>query len=461
MNHRRDRVLIHSILVVCALFILMPYSVVHATDASTVTALIYNDSVTLGLSDNPDDLRSFGMESMYRHRSGWEFSTSIFALTYRDRSEDEDESGRYDELFLQGGKLFHFHFSDKDPHMRVDLTPFFGLSLMGNLGLEDVQNLVHRIFSIESVHLEYDISELAVLPYAGAKASFVYTEPAPWFSVSDMVFHAYAEVYHSFLFTSRVSAGVAIGQATPAVSEIMIGLGYTWAHAYDGGGITHERVTMSETGLTGSLNGNFGVFAFSYTWYLDRLQGYGGLGFSLGLDSDVSWTRSDILLSLGMTLPRGILATTLRYRLIKDFGITVTNMYKMAPYDDGGRTREILSQWVIGGDYEIRQLELGWMRPFAGLGMGVRRFLIMKDADESTIDSNGRVRDFSAVRVVADATVGLRFFPEGQITFQGVAYGVELSGGLQYSDMNGVEHLILAEGWTPYIRFRFTAGGRL
>jgi hypothetical protein len=65
------------------------------------------------------------------------------------------------------------------------------------------------------------------------------------------------------------------------------------------------------------------------------------------------------------------------------------------------------------------------------------------------------------VRVVVDANVGFRFFPDGQISFQGVAYGIEISGGLQYSDMQGVEHLVLAEGWTPYVRFRFTAGGQL
>jgi hypothetical protein len=238
---------------------------------------MYNDSVTLGLSDNPDDLRSFGMESSYHHHSGWELSTSMFGLTYRDRSEDEDDSGRYDELFLQGGKLFHFHVSDKDPQIQVDLTPFLGVSFIGNLGLEDVQNLVHRIFSIEPVYLDYDTDELVILPYAGARASFVYTEPAPWFSVSQMVFRAYTEIYHSFLFTSRVSAGISIGQSTEAVSDLRVGLGYTWAHAYDGGGFTHERVTMSETGLTAFLRGNFGVFAFSYIWYLEQLQGYGGL----------------------------------------------------------------------------------------------------------------------------------------------------------------------------------------
>ncbi len=426
---------------------------------TTISSLMYNDSVTLGLTDNPDDLRSYGMEVLFSHASGWDFYTSIFGLTFRARDAAEG-SGRYDELILQAGRLFHFDFGFPGTRILVDVTPFAGITLMGNFGLDWAQNFVHDVFSIEPVVLEYDVSRSTISPHFGSRLSFSYSEPAPWFSNTDLIFRASAEVSHAISYVSTASTDISIGQSSSSVVDVMVGLGYSWAYPYDDS-FTHERVTMSETGLTGFLRGRFGLFRFSYRWYLDRLQGYGGMGFHLDFDDDIAWESSDLILSIGLSFPEQMLSSSLRYVLFDDVSVFATNMYKMVPLSDDGRTREIVTHWILGGDYEFSYWDVGWMRPFARLGAGVRRFLVMEDSD-SPLDSNGRVRVFSAVCLVVDASAGFRFFPDGRLHYQGAAYGVEVSFGARFSDTDRVIQasesydLQFTDRWRPYVRVGLT-----
>lgn len=423
---------------------------------------MYNDSVTLGLTDNPDDLRSYGMEVMYSHTSGWDMYGSLFGMTFRSRNDDtESESGRYDELILRGGRLFHFDLGSSETKILVDVTPFAGVTLMGNFGLDAVQNFVHDVFSIELVDLEYDVPRVIFTPHFGSIVSFSYIEPAPWFSGTDMIFRATAEVSHAISLVSTASTDISIGQARLSVVDVMVGLGYSWAHPYDDS-FTHERVTMSETGLTAFLRGHFGMFRFSYRWYLDRLQGYGGMGFLLNFDDDVQWERSDLMLSVGLSLPEQMLSTSFRYVLFRDMGVFITNMYKMIPLSEDGRTREIVTHWILGGDYEFSYWDIGWMRPYVQFGAGIRRFLVMEDDPDSVIDSNGRVRAFSESCLVVEANAGFRFFPDGRLNFQGAAYGLEVAFGVRFSDTSRViqtsqyDNLELTDQWVPFVRFGLT-----
>lgn len=431
--------------------------------STSLSALMYNDSITLGLSDNPDDLRSYGSEISFSHSSGWDVYSSLFGITYRDRGDDpsDEDGGRYDEFLLQGGYQFHFDISENDPEMILNITPFAGITFVGNLRLDVVQNFVHDFFSIERVSLDYDITEAIVTPHVGTKVVFTYAEPAPWFSRSQLVFRSESDVVHAVSFVSKASTSISVGQRTTSLYTIMLGLGYSWAHAY-AGGETHERVTMSETGVTAFLQGHFGVFAFSYTWFLDRLQGFGGLGVSINFDDSQEWDGNDVQLSLGMIAPQAMTATSLRYTLVNDIGVSVTNMYKMIPLSDNGRRREIISLWLLNGDYEFSYWDFGWMRPFAQLGAGVKGYLIMKDAEDSSIDSNGRVREMSELRFVANANAGVRFFPDGRFEYQGVAYGLEVSFGVMFNDTtNLISELKLAERWLPYMKIGVTASMRL
>ncbi len=428
-----------------------------------LTALMYNDSVTLGLYDNPDDLRSYGMEFSFLDKHGWEISSSIFGMTLRDRQEYV--GGRYDEFIVQGGRLFNFSIGTGEPEMLVELMPFGGIVAYGNLGLDSVQNFVHKFLDIQLVDLLYEADRAEVVPHFGSRGKFLYKEPASWFSITDLVFQAEVEFSHALSYVSKVTTGISVGQQTSSVSDLMIGLGYSWAHVYDEW-FSHRIITMSETGLIAFLRGHFGVLSFTYQWFLDRLQGYGGVGVNIGFGDNFAWERNDVVLSMGMVSPGGISTTSLRYVVFDNLSVSISNMFKMVPLSEDERTRQIVSRWLLGVDYEFSLFDDGWMRPFVSLGGGINRILVMEDDTDSVIDSNGRVRAFMALRFAGDAQVGVRVFPEGELQYRGVAYGLEVAAGLMYNNTSDLDRfegyeLVLLEVWRPYVRVGVTAGSIL
>ncbi|PKL27539.1 MAG: hypothetical protein CVV46_11265 [Spirochaetae bacterium HGW-Spirochaetae-2] len=428
---------------------------------TSFTSIMFNDSITLGLSENSDDLRSYGMEFAFHHESNWLGELSVSGLTQRNAFDDT--SGRYDEVILQAGRLFHFHVGKGDPEMAVQVIPFAGLVFAGNMGFDLAQNLVHASLDIEEVDLPYEYDGVRVYPRFGIVQTFEYREPAPWFSITDLVFRAEVEAFYSPGYAARIFSSVAVGQYTTSISELSVGLGYAWESVSDGW-LSHELVGANETGVVGFLKGHFGLLAFSYKWYLDSLQGYGGLGFDVAFDQGKVWEHNDLLLSLGMMLPYRVSTMSLRYTVVGDFGVFIANTFKMVPLEDERRVRENVSSWHVGGEYEFSRLDVGWMRPFASLGAGVRRFLVMGDADEDAADSNGRVRLSQDVRFSMDAAVGLRFFTGGQLQFNGVAYGLEVAGGLFFTDSHDFESdfdLELTQRWMPYVRVGVTVGGAI
>jgi hypothetical protein len=67
---------------------------------------------------------------------------------------------------------------------------------------------------------------------------------------------------------------------------------------------------------------------------------------------------------------------------------------------------------------------------------------------------------------LADVQAGLRFFTDGRLQYQGVAYGLEISAGLQYGSTEaiqvfGVYDLKMVEVWRPYVKVAITAGSHL
>lgn len=444
---------------VMLLCVVLPLFASH--QITSFSSMIFNDSITLGLSENSDDLRSYGMELAFHHESNWLGELSVSGLTQRNAFDDT--SGRYDEVFLQAGRLFHFPVGKGEPEMAVRVVPFAGLVFAGNMGFDFVQNLVHVSLDIEEVDLPYEYDGVRVYPRFGVVQTFEYREPAPWFSITDLVFFAEVEAFYSPGYAARIFSSVAVGQYTTSISELSVGLGYAWETVFDSWR-SHELVGANETGVVGFLRGHFGLLSLSYKWYLDSLQGYGGLGFDVAFDQGKVWKHNDLLLSLGMMLPYRVSTMSLRYTVAGDFGVFIANTFKMVPLEDEDRVRENVSSWHVGGEYEFSQLDVGWMRPFASLGAGVRRFLVMGDADEDAADSNGRVRLSQNVRFSMDAAVGLRFFTDGQLQFNGVAYGLEVSGGLFFTDSHdfGSEFdLELTQRWMPYVRIGVTVGGAI
>ena len=430
---------------------------------SSLSTTIYNDSVSFGLGENQDDLRSYGTGISYVHSSGWTAGLLISGITLRN--SPGMDGGRFDEIILRGGYNFHFHLNHDIPTMSWTITPVAGMVLAGDFGLDYYQNTVHKILNINPLHEPYeDNGARRVLPLMGIRQVFEYAEPSPWLTVSDLLFLAELEVYYVPTYMGRIVPSIFVGQHTLSTSQIMVGLGYAWEKVYDDWP-SHVMVGLNETGLIFYLKGSAGIFSFDYQWHLNQMQGYGGFGMQLVFGEELSWTRSDLLVSFGMIMPSRISSIALRYALVNDIGIYIKNTYKTIHLADEDHVRENFSTWHMGGDFEFSQWDFGWARPFVPVGVGVSRFLVMKDAGPSSSDANLRLREFSAIRFSGEVAAGLRLFNKGELQYAGSAYGFELSGGLVFSATDNVKgsayDLKLTEMWRPYVRFGLTVGSLL
>lgn len=453
-RQRKLRVMLFS-LVLCLCF---PLPALHKI--SSISTTIFNDSITFGLGENKDDLRSFGMELVYSHGSGWFVQSLMSGITLRG-----EPGSRFDEIIFQGGYSFHFHLRNESPAMSGDITPLAGFVFAGNWGLEFFQNNVHKILQIDQVDEPYEGNGAReISPLMGMKLTFEYSEPTPWFEVSDLVFSAEIEAVYVPTYMGRFFPSISIEQHTLSTSHFLVGLGYAWIQVYDDWP-AHVMVGMHESGVVVFFKGSFGLFSFNYHWYLDRMEGYGGIGFQVPFDDELTWSRSDVLVSLGILLPERVSSVVLRYAIIDDFGVYITNAFKMISLIEERRVRENYSTWLIGGDYEISQWDFGWARPFVAAGLGMSRFLVMGDAEPSSSNINHRERLFSALQFSAEAKVGLRLFDQGEFQYNGSSYGLELSGGMIFSATDGITesgyNLEMTQMWRSYVRLGLTVGSML
>ena len=111
--------LVYSILI---LSVLSSLSAHHRQ--SSFSTLIYNDGMTLGVTENPDDLRSYGLKLSYTYQKRWFAFLEASGITSRKLSDSA--GSRYDEIVFSAARAFDFHLLE---------TPFpLNFNVQGALG---------------------------------------------------------------------------------------------------------------------------------------------------------------------------------------------------------------------------------------------------------------------------------------------------------------------------------------
>ncbi|MFA7396513.1 MAG: hypothetical protein WCY81_05945 [Sphaerochaetaceae bacterium] len=420
---------------------------------SSISLIMYNDGVTLGLSENPDDLRSYGMDVIYTHFEGWVGKGELSGLTYR---LDPSGGTRYDEISFLGGREVSLPISRGDIRIHSHVSLLAGITLAGNFGFHSAQNFVHDTLDIPLVHFGYDEDTIKVYPLLDLIQALDVRQDTPWYSSSEVIVRASVEERLSIGYEQRLAASLLVGHRTEGLSEFFLGLGYTWNEPLDQWQ-THKAVSNKESGLTATAKGHMGMFAASYTWYLQTKQGYGGLGLDIGINGHEKWERNDIILSIGPFFGGGMIATSLRYSLYKELGFTIHNYFKMIPIDtEGVRKRENISSWLLGIDYEIPQLRTSYLHTFASTALGFKRYLVTE------VEETERNTTLDEVRFSSMISIGVRFLSSGQLQYGGVGYGLEVQGGLILSDNSNLPSLLeFTEIAQLFVMARITMGSRL
>jgi hypothetical protein len=423
---------------------------------------VKNDSATLGLFENPDDLRSFGTEVSFSYLLGWFGTARISGLT--NRYAQPDEGGRYDELEFFSGysfRLFRFLLPSR---FSLFLEPAFGGVVSGDMGLDFVQNTWHSLIDVPSLELLYDdCGEFFIYPRFSLTGSLVFAEKAPWFDSTDLLMR--------LRFSSVLSAGYEVsslalfemGQRSNDSNYMVVGFGYAQREAVDGRA-THVAVSDSESGWIASFEARFGVILLNYRWFPHGSRSYGGLGVDIGTSSFKQWDGSDLVLYLGPRFPTEVYATGLRYRIFPSLSLFAANAYRARVLLESRQVRENLSTWYVGLDYEFDQLSWGAMLPFSSLGFGLKRFLVMGLDDDSF---SSRSILYSRIRFSSEFLMGVRFFQRGEFQWDGISYGLELATGVMFLDTDGLEQSVggvamtVVKRWQPIIKIGITAGGGL
>ncbi|MHC1691795.1 MAG: hypothetical protein AB9828_02050 [Sphaerochaetaceae bacterium] len=425
----------------------------------TLQVIVKNDSVTFGVSENPDDLRSYGAQLVISYQQGWFGYTQIDGLT--NRSALFGNEGRYDEWNTVLGYSFRLFTQSLPKRFTWSVAPRLGLVFSGNLGLDGIQRFWHDLRDIPYPELLYDDGgKVIVSPVMAVESTFGFTQVSPWFKTTDIVVEVKGNAMFSPLYEQRISIGMEFGQRTGIGSFILLGLGYGIQENLDGR-VTHEAVDDAENGVYASLNARFGVIAMSYRWNLSGYIGYGGIGIDIGGLPATRWVSSDIVMTVGMRSPQEGLTTRISYKVVPHWSLFASNAYCMRKLLAGYVIREHISTWLIGVDFQWEVDSDGLVTAFSSFGGGLRRFLCVTYGGDDLWQRNVI---FSQVRFCAELFGGMRFFENGEIQWNGVSYSLEVGGGILFSDTGGMENsvggvdLLRTESWEPFIRVGILAG---
>lgn len=445
------RVLIRLIYSILILLVLNPLSAHHRQ--SSFSTLIYNDGMTLGLTENPDDLRSYGLKLSYTYQKRWFAFLEASGITSRKLSNNT--GSRYDEIVFSVARAFDFHLLESPFPLTLNVQGALGGVLAGRLNFGEIQNIVHDTLFIEEVSLAYESEFVYFYPKFDLESYLEFSKNIGWFENSKFLLRGEFSGSYSPNYESVIYSGLSIGQNSVSRSELTLGLGYTWAWA-DDGWATHKQLKDIESGLTAYLRGHFGFLAFYYHWFLEGQQSFGGLGVDIGFKENAKWVNNDLLLTLALNIPHNMISTTIRYAVTKDFGLGVSNLFKMINLDPENRKRENYSTWLVVFDYHILPLKYKFVVPYTSLGLGLQRFLIAAE------DDNKRIIVGDHVRFVIESAIGLRLFNDGELQYDGVAYGLDLSGGLIFGAKDfSNKNLELSDNFTFYFRVGFNIGTSL
>ncbi len=436
---------------VLILLAVLAVSGLPAEAADVLRGMVINDSFTFGLVSNPDDLRSYGLAGTASISDAWRISLLASGITNR-YDDQEDARGRYDEFILAVSSPLETELYQ----LRLSVMPHFGAAGSGDFGFFFGQKVLHDTFGLIDVVAPYeDPGKFSVTPYGRLQAELslpVYRGTAE-LDLAAAAEGAYAPGYMAEAYGGGY---LEVRRGNPLSARLSFGyrhrevLDDSPAQAYLG---------RYETGREASLEKRVGLTAFSYRWNLDTLHGWGGIGIDASITEQfVPWEGSDLVISYGLLHPFFGLYSHIRYRFTPELGLYLGNTYGSSPAEEQKRYRENRTLWMAGADYEFSGLS-GILRPVLALSGGVRHLRLIEYPQSSMGEHL-----MDVTRFAAELTAGVRFPQEGQIQLDGISYGLELLGGVQYTadaqDFNEFQAAAISEVSTvsPVMRLGLTAG---
>lgn len=380
---------------------------------------IGNDTWSLGLSENDDDLLtwSFNVTEQIQNVVA---EVGIRAFTERGAvSNGRYFKERYDIFDVRAGSAFRFSIPEVDFSLQWRL----GISITDNFGGEMFQNLLHKTIKLRSLELEYTKAKAAPSLLLSGSATHWFTE-----NISTQVLLALEQ---------RSTIGGIYGRAMLRLSTTGL-LGYAGLDGAFWKGtqtLTSGLYAQAVSGLGMAYGFDLGFIVFDYRVNVLTRRGYGYIAIRPENMVRKTWNDTGWSLRFGKKSMTGGIGFGWE-RLSKDvlwFEVVLAQEYSSG-YPDKGEG--ITDHYRMRRNYGIWQAGVGYALAFP---IGVIRFNLLAGASRWTIDRMTNVdpenplgskrvafRWFPAISAECDVA----FLPEGFLVFGNASVSVDLLAGV-------------------------------
>lgn len=386
------------------LSILLVLSTLHAATLEHLRITTGNDWVSLGVGNSKDDGLSYSIHLIAQWDTLLELRLDVVGLTDQAHTDR-----RYDIAQLMVRRAHHLY--EAGP-WSIDVTPFAGLLLSGNLGFQGAQNLLHTIVNRQKVFLEYELNYPLLHPTVGLEPQLRFDSDSHALSLSTTMIHTprwenSVDLLLQWGYQSTFTAGVgyeAVWGATPFQSQELL------------------QVTYRGLYLSSTYNGS--LFGVTYRTYLTSGFSYGTFGVNvLSLSRPKTYRSRDLTVSSGLFYDLNGFHTYLSSLTIR--GVTIETRYSNGVIEPGEayrRHRRNIAMWSVGYRWEFGS-DTAIVHPSIGLYGGVKRFNLTKNYSEVLIDTYR-----AAVGIETSLALGRR---EAWI-IENTSYSLRFALGLQY-----------------------------
>ena len=396
-------------------------------EMGTLDVTLSNDCFGEGLALSRDDNRSYGVGISTRFETGWQFSIDYYGYTNRDlnnRVEELSVDAGYNWDFVTNAGIFSF-------------SPVVGCRFIGNLGGQDLQNFIHRVFGLKEVNFIYDdeITDQAVSP--DLLAGFDLTWQKELITSGELKFipKAYSAVEYSLPSGLLLDGALAFDLRGGADDIFSLFTGYQFISS-DFAGITIDNALLYEKGLYAGFGISVGLLSYETLVFPfnDYANGYISLIFNTAKRNPESrYRKPDFILGYMLDF------ITFEKQMRMCFPKSISDSFFILPYADFTYGDAVGDFYNPERQIRIMQLSAGaefsylpgfFKSPielFAAAGAGFRLEKYWDLGDYIEYNPGLLIQPEAGIR-----TLPIAVFPESGLFDENCRYGLSLSYGFQW-----------------------------
>ncbi len=351
---------------VCLIFILLFATLPLWAGVSAIAIGTGNDWITMGLGNNQDDGHSFSFITDLTFDSAARLCLFVEGVTDQQSAPKE----RFDSTTLVASYPIRL---TAPKRTTFSLTPQLGVTMVGDLGLEWVQNLFHTALGRVLVSLPSAFATTAVYPYFGATLSARH----PW-TLVDLGMTLSGTHIPTWESEATVTAELTLS----SFFTIAGGYSYQWNHSAS---TAQARKAAQYRGPLFSFSYDAHLVRTSWTALLSSDFAYGYFTFNpLALREPQRFVSGDLTFSAGITYDLYGLQT--RIAAIRYKTISCTVHYSNGQMGSDNLYRRNIGSWSIGKIFRLGSAE-AWAHPSVQIYGGIKRLNLVKHYTETQLET--------------------------------------------------------------------------